>query len=91
MTNKFRGQQADVTIVLMVTSNEEYLPRFIDFLYSTNRLNVALSRAKSLALLVANPELMSITCSTPEQMALVNALCWVWEYSWETLQPPPAR
>jgi predicted RecB family nuclease len=79
--DKFQGQQAEVVIVSMTTSNEEYLPRFIDFLYSKNRLNVALSRAKSLALLVANPELMSITCSTPEQMALVNALCWVWEYS----------
>jgi superfamily I DNA and/or RNA helicase len=79
--DKFQGQQAEVVIVSMTTSNEEYLPRFIDFLYSKNRLNVALSRAKSLALLVANPELMSITCSTPEQMAMVNALCWVWEYS----------
>jgi predicted RecB family nuclease len=79
--DKFQGQQAEVVIVSMTTSNEEYLPRFIDFLYSKNRLNVALSRAKSLALLVANPELMSIKCSTPEQMALVNALCWVWEYS----------
>ncbi|SMP77249.1 uncharacterized protein SAMN06295888_12737 [Desulfonatronum zhilinae] len=79
--DKFQGQQAEVVIVSMTTSNEESLPRFIDFLYSKNRLNVALSRAKSLALLVANPELMSIKCSTPEQMALVNALCWVWEYS----------
>ncbi|HDQ39684.1 MAG TPA: TM0106 family RecB-like putative nuclease [Desulfonatronum sp.] len=79
--DKFQGQQAEVVIVSMTTSNEESLPRFIDFLYSKNRLNVALSRAKSLALLVANPELMSIKCSTPEQMALVNVLCWVWEYS----------
>jgi superfamily I DNA and/or RNA helicase len=54
--NKFQGQQTEVVIVSMTTSNEEYLPRFIDFLYSTNRLNVALSRAKSLALLVALPE-----------------------------------
>lgn len=84
--DKFQGQQAEVVIVSMTTSNEEYLPRFIDFLYSKNRLNVALSRAKSLALLVANPDLMSIKCSTPEQMALVNALCWVWEYSGGAVQ-----
>ncbi|WP_198145935.1 DEAD/DEAH box helicase [Desulfonatronovibrio magnus] len=79
--DKFQGQQAEVVIVSMATSNEEYLPRNIDFLFSKNRLNVAISRAKSLAIVVSNPALMSIKCSQPEQVALVNALCWVKEYS----------
>jgi len=79
--DKFQGQQAEVVIVSMATSNEEYLPRHIDFLFSKNRLNVAISRAKSLAIVVSNPALMSIKCSQPEQVALVNALCWVKEYS----------
>ncbi|WP_045213195.1 TM0106 family RecB-like putative nuclease [Desulfonatronovibrio magnus] len=77
--DKFQGQQAEVVIVSMATSNEEYLPRHIDFLFSKNRLNVAVSRAKSLAIVVSNPALMSIKCSQPEQVALVNALCWVKE------------
>jgi len=53
----------------------------MEFLYSKNRLNVAISRARSLALLVANPKLMAIKCHTVEQMALVNTLCWISENS----------
>lgn len=82
--DKFQGQEAEVVIVSMATSSGEYLPRFIEFLYSKNRLNVAISRAKCLALLVANPALLSIRCSTPEEMALVNTLCWVKTYSEST-------
>ena len=79
--DKFQGQEAEVVIVSMATSSEEYLPRFIEFLYSKNRLNVALSRAKCLSILVANPKLMSIKCRAIDQMKLVNTLCWVREYS----------
>lgn len=77
--DKFQGQEAEVVIVSMATSNGDYLPRFIGFLYSKNRLNVSISRARCLALFVASPALMSIRCSTPEEMALVNTLCWVKE------------
>ncbi len=79
--DKFQGQEAEVVIVSMATSSGDYMPRHIEFLYSKNRLNVALSRAKCLAILVANPALMSIKCNTTEQMALVNTLCWVKDYS----------
>jgi len=77
--DKFQGQEAEAVIVSMATSSGEYLPRFIEFLYSKNRLNVAISRAKCLAVFIANPALMAIRCSTPEEMALVNTLCWVRE------------
>ena len=40
-----------------------------------------ISRAKSLTIVIANPALMAIRCQTPEQMALVNTLCWMAE-SW---------
>jgi len=79
--DKFQGQEAEVVIISMATSSGDYLPRLIEFLYSRNRLNVAISRARCLAILVANPALMSIRCTTPEQMSLVNTLCWVREYS----------
>lgn len=79
--DKFQGQEAEVVIVSMTTSSGDYLPRFMDFLYSKNRLNVAVSRARSLAIVVANPELLSIRCRTPEDMALVNTLCWVRDYA----------
>ena len=77
--DKFQGQEAEVVIVSMATSSGDYLPRYIEFLYSKNRLNVAISRARCLVLFIANPALMSIRCSKPEEMALVNTLCWVRE------------
>ena len=77
--DKFQGQEAEIVIVSMTTSSEQDLPRNIEFLYSKNRLNVAISRAKCLAIVVANPALTAIKCQTPEQMALVNLLCWVAE------------
>lgn len=79
--DKFQGQEAEVVIVSMTTSSGEDLPRNIEFLYSKNRLNVAISRARCLAIVIANPALMAIRCTTPEQMALVNTLCWVKDYS----------
>ena len=75
--DKFQGQEAEIVLISMTTSGEAELPRNIEFLFSKNRLNVAISRAKSLAVLVASPALTRIRCSTPHQMALVNTLCWV--------------
>jgi predicted RecB family nuclease len=75
--DKFQGQEAPVVIVSMATSSEEYLPRDIGFLFSKNRLNVAISRAQCLAVMVASPDLLAVKCNTVEQMALVNLMCWV--------------
>ena len=61
----------------MTRSSEQDLPRSIALLYSENRLNVAVSRAKRTAIVLANPALLTIKCNTPEQMATVNTLCWV--------------
>jgi predicted RecB family nuclease len=79
--DKFQGQQAQVVIVSMTTSSGEFLPRNIEFLYDKNRLNVAVSRAKSLAIVLASPALLHVACSSAEQIELVNTLCWLEEYS----------
>ena len=79
--DKFQGQEADAVIVSMTSSNGDYLPRNIEFLYDKNRLNVAVSRAKCLAVVVASPDLLNIRCNSPEQMELVNTLCWLREYA----------
>jgi uncharacterized protein len=78
--DKFQGQEAEIVIVSMATSNENYLPRDIGFLYSKNRLNVAVSRAKSLACIVASPDLTAVRCVTPHEMSLVNGLCMAVRY-----------
>ncbi len=59
----------------MATSSVEDLPRNLEFLFSLNRLNVAVSRARGLSILVCSPELLRARCHSPEQMRLVNALC----------------
>ena len=82
--DKFQGQEAEVVLVSMTTSSGDYLPRNIEFLYSKNRLNVAISRARTLAVVIANPALLQVDCNTPEQMALVNTLCWVSDYAQES-------
>jgi septum formation topological specificity factor MinE len=51
------------------------MPRGLEFLFSRNRLNVAVSRARCLAYVVASPRLLEADCKTVEQMRLVNALC----------------
>jgi predicted RecB family nuclease len=73
--DKFQGQEAAVVFFSMASSSGEEVPRNIEFLFSHNRLNVAISRARCLAILVASPKLLDIRCRTVEQMLLVNALC----------------
>ncbi len=73
--DRFQGRQAPVAVYSMTTSSPDDAPRDLEFLYSGNRLNVAMSRAQGLAVLVASPALLGVACHTPEQMRLVNALC----------------
>ena len=73
--DKFQGQQAQVAFFSMATSSGEEVPRNVEFLFSRNRLNVAISRAKCLAILVCSPRLLDIHATSIEQMKLVNALC----------------
>jgi uncharacterized protein len=79
--DKFQGQEAPVVIYSMATSRPEDAPRGLEFLYSLNRLNVATSRARCMAILVASPRLFEPDCRTPRQMTLVNALCRYREFA----------
>jgi uncharacterized protein len=73
--DKFQGREGVVAIYSMASSSRDDAPRDMSFLYSRNRLNVAISRAQSVALLVASPTLLEAGCRTPEQMRMVDALC----------------
>jgi uncharacterized protein len=77
--DKFQGRQAPVVIYSMTTSSPEDAPRGMDFLYSLNRLNVATSRARCVAIVVASPALLRPACRTPRQMMQAAALCRVAE------------
>jgi uncharacterized protein len=73
--DKFQGQEAPVVIYSMATSTPEDAPRGMEFLYSSNRLNVAISRAQCLTVLVASPALFEVQCKTPRQIELANGFC----------------
>lgn len=72
--DKFQGQEAQAVIVSMATSSEEYLPRFIEFLFSKNRLNVAISRARCLSILVNNPKLLQVKAKSVSQIELISLI-----------------
>jgi hypothetical protein len=74
--DRFQGQEAAIVLISMTTSSGHNLPRQIEFLYSRNRLNVAISRARCLTVIVVSPRLLETQCSTIDQMRLVNTLCW---------------
>ncbi len=79
--DKFQGQEAHVVIVSMCSSTLEDSPRGAEFLLEPNRLNVAVSRAKSLAVIVGNADLVAARCGTIREMELANLFCWLVAYS----------
>ncbi len=74
--DKFQGQEAPIIIFSMATSTVEDAPRGgIDFLFSPNRVNVAISRARAIFILVANQQVLEPDCKNPHQMKLTNSFC----------------
>lgn len=73
--DRFQGKEAAACLVSMTASSIEEVPRGMDFLFSLNRINVAVSRAKALALVFGSERLREARCDTVEQIRLVNTLC----------------
>jgi predicted RecB family nuclease len=73
--DKFQGQEAAVVIVSMASSESSASVRGVEFLFNKNRLNVAISRAKCLALVVASTGLVDSECTSVSQMETVNLYC----------------
>ena len=73
--DKFQGQEAPICLVSMTASSADETARGMEFLLSLNRINVAVSRAKALALVFGSDRLREASCNSIEQMRLVNTLC----------------
>jgi AAA domain len=73
--DKFQGQEAPLVIYSMITSSYADAPRGMEFLCSSNRLNVATSRAKCVRIRVASSMVFEADRRTPTQMRLSNAYC----------------
>ena len=73
--DKFQGQEAPIVIYSMTSSTIEDAPRGITFLLNRNRMNVATSRAKCLAMVVGTESLIAPSASGPDAIRLANGLC----------------
>lgn len=73
--DKFQGREKPVAIYSLATSSRADAPRGMEFLYSSNRLNVATSRARCVSIVVASPQLFAADAKSPPQMKLANAFC----------------
>lgn len=73
--DRFQGREAPVVFFAMTCSSGEDVPRGLDFLFSRNRMNVAVSRAQCLGVMVVNERLLDTDCRTLEAMALVDGAC----------------
>jgi len=79
--DKFQGQQAPVVLLSLYARNISEATRGASFLLNKNRLNVAISRAKCLAIVVASPNLTDGFNGDLTDMKLVNTFYWLKEYS----------
>lgn len=75
----FQGQEARVAIVSLTASDAEAAARGLEFVLDPRRLNVAISRAQSIAVVVASPTLLRTRCRSVAQMRLLNTLCRIAE------------
>jgi uncharacterized protein len=72
--DKFQGQEAAVVFFTMATSTGADMTRGADFLFSANRLNVAISRARCLAYLVCTEDLLNTRARSVDEMRLIATL-----------------
>ncbi|MDH2902543.1 MAG: TM0106 family RecB-like putative nuclease [Actinomycetota bacterium] len=72
--DKFQGREAPVVFFTMTTSSAQDMPRGPEFLFSRNRLNVAVSRARCVAYLVCTEELLNSRARDIDDMRLIGTL-----------------
>jgi uncharacterized protein len=73
--DKFQGQEAPIVIVSMTASSAETAPRGLDFLLNLNRINVAISRAQCLSVVIGSPELATLQSKNLKELEQVNLFC----------------
>lgn len=73
--DKFQGQEAPVCILSLCSSYGEYGSRGLAFILDRNRVNVAISRAQCLAVVVADPRIAGTPPGSLDEMKLINLFC----------------
>ena len=73
--DKFQGQEAAVCILSLCSSYGEYGSRGLRFILDRSRINVAISRAKCLAVVVGDPRIANAAAGSIGEMKLLNLYC----------------
>ena len=73
--DRFQGQEAPIAIHSLTASDAKNAPRGIGFLLDPDRLNVAISRAQCLSIVVGSPNLSTGITSDVEGVMQLNRLC----------------
>jgi uncharacterized protein len=70
--DRFQGREAAVVIYAMTSSSLDGAVRGAEFLFSPNRFNVAISRARALAVVVVSDRLLADAASSPLGWPLIE-------------------
>ena len=70
--DRFQGQEAPIVFLSMCSSDATASPRGLGFLFDRNRLNVAVSRAETLCVIVGHPRLSITPVATLDNLKRVN-------------------
>ena len=70
--DKFQGQEAPIVILSLCASDATESSRGMEFILDRNRMNVAISRAQAMAIVVANPGLVDSISDNLKGMELAN-------------------
>ena len=73
--DRFQGQEAPVCIFSLASSYGEYGSRGLGFILDQNRINVAISRAQCVAIVVADPRISETTANSLKEMSLLSLFC----------------
>jgi uncharacterized protein len=87
--DKFQGQEAPVCILSLGASFGEYGARGLAFILDKNRINVAISRAQCLAVVVADPRIAETDAGSLNDMMWLNLFCKLAKCSEHVSSPLP--
>jgi len=73
--DKFQGREAYVVFFSTAASSPEDAARGVSFVFDRQRFNVAISRARALAVMVGSPELLVQHCASVEAVRIANGVC----------------
>ncbi len=73
--DKFQGREAYVVFYATAASSAEDAPRGVSFVFDRQRFNVAISRARALAVMVGSPDQVVQRCTSVEDVRVANGVC----------------